>query len=184
MIVFLILLSIGLTVFQVVNNNQREFAVIEVFRDIKQGEVIEQGDLGLVYRLEKAPLGAVQKTEDAIGKVALVDLSKGTLAMSSYFEMPVQSDVPKGYAKTAIKLLPEEAICFTSDLESDVDVYFVSDGGSVEVLGEVVVKQFYDQKIETDDLLMYVVVVGKKSVVTDIVQKRALGRIELVKTHH
>ncbi len=182
-IVFLIVMSVGLTVFQLVESGQKGVDVVCVMRDVKEGQVIEKEDVGILKSLDSLPKGALKNPDKLIGKVAVVSLSKGTVAMESYFEEVVEEDLQKGESKTAIRLTPDTAICFTSEIDSSVQVYFVGDKGELQKLGDVVLKQFYDQQMEQNDLLMYVVVEGKKSVIDKIVQKRALGRLELVKSN-
>lgn len=184
----LVLLSVGLTVFQVFFKSQEQ--LVEDFgaaRDIKAGEVIGSES---VTRIKIHPSnriggnGRVAGMEDLIGKKATVDIPGGAILSRTYFEEPVLAEqLKKGRALTAVKLMPDHAICWVAEIGSFVDIYFISDSGETERLGEVELKKVYDQKLSAEDLLLFAVVEGSESVIEKIMQRRAAGRLEIIKTH-
>ncbi len=181
-VIFFIVMSVGLTIFQMLKTEEDAIEVVGMLRDMDAGTIVTERDVGTLYVLDSPPAGSVERAEDIVGKVAIVSLKHDVVAMPEYFDEPVIDEVPVGYSKTAMKLSPDSAICFTSDLNSVVDVYFVGDKGETERLGEVEIKAFYDHKMNQEDVFMYAVVVGKTSVVRKIIKNRALGRLELLKT--
>lgn len=157
--------------------------VIGASVDIKRGEIITRDHLTEVEIDLKNVIDSYSKSpEDFLGKTAYVDIPKGALLSKSYFFDHKLREVPKGRALTAIKLLPDSAICWITEPESILDVYFIDREGGVEVLGKVKLIHVYDQNMSSEDMLFYAVVEGSESVICKIVQKRALGRIEVVKT--
>ncbi len=181
-VVFFIVMSVGLTVFQVLKTEEDAVEVVGVLRDIPAGTIVTERDVGTMYVLDSPPSGSVRNTAEFLGKVSVVALKQGVVAMPEYFEEPSLDEMPAGYSQTAMKLSPDSAMCFTSELDSEVDVYFVGSKGEIERLGEVTIKEFYDHKMNQEDVLVYVVVVGKTSIVQKIVKNRSLGRLELVKS--
>lgn len=157
--------------------------VIGAKMDIKRGETIAQEHLTEIEIDERHRIDSYSLSlDDYVGKVSDVDIPKGALLSTSYLRTQTWKDVPKGRALTAIKLMPDSAICWTPETESILDVYFVDPEGELEVLGKVRLLQVYDQNMGAEDMLFYAVVEGSENVIAKIVQKRALGRIEVVKT--
>lgn len=179
----LLIVSALLTCFQLIGENQEEteFAV-SIISDIKAGERITTAHLGMIpmpskYLVENRP----RSVEEAAGRYARVDIAGGTLVTDAFLSADDPYKIQRGRALTAIRLLPDSAICWITEIGQAVDVYFVDDLGKSAILGEVVVKKNFDPRMNEEDTLQYVVVEGDEAVVRKIVEKRAVGRLEIVK---
>lgn len=152
--------------------------------DIKAGERIQAHHIKEVNLDPEIRIEDYSPREgDFLNKVCLVNIPKGALLCQSYFKDDDKGcEVEKGKALTAIKFFPDSAICWISEIGSILDVYFVDSEGTLEKLGQVRLVQVYDQKMGSEEMLFFAVVEGTEKVVSKIVQKRGLGRIEVVKT--
>lgn len=182
MVAVLLLASIGFTWMQLSSDEKDMVEVLMLARDIGKGEILAQKDfyLGKILR-SSYPADMLLHTSEAEGKAALVNMSAHTLASKSMFGEPPRYEPKNGNALTSIKLLPDSAICWTSEIGEVVDVYYIEDKLEAEKLGSVIVKGKLDQRMGDDELYMFMIVEGSKKTVLDIVEKRANGRIEIVK---
>lgn len=182
MVAVLLLISGVLTVIQMNRTGAETTATWGVIRDVPKGQIVTEEDIGAISVLPDHRLtGVVQSEEEVIGKRAAVDLREGMIACESLFEQPERYQVRKGSAMTAIKLLPDSAICWICEEGQQVDVYFVDDGGRSENLGEVTIRGAFDQMMSDQELFFFVVVEGRTGVIERIVASRTMGRLEIVK---
>lgn len=121
--------------------------------------------------------------DDVTGLTAVTDLSKGDILQHSMVRELGQFEVADGESMTSIRMLPDHALCWKFDLKEKVEVVFVPDISelSVKKLGKVEIRGFYDQRMENEDALTYVLVSGRRSVIENIVKHRSLGRMEFLK---
>lgn len=181
-ITILLLTSIGITWMQLSSREEKMTDVWMLARDIKKGEMVQQSDfyMGRI-RSSSYPLDLLQTVAEVEGMVALVDLRAHSLAAKNVFGEIPRYEPKKGNALTAIKMLPDSAICWTTEMGESVDVYFVEDKEPVEKLGSVIVKGKLDQRMGENELYTFMVVEGSKQTILEIVEKRTNGRIEIVK---
>lgn len=186
--IIILALLVSSVLFSYLQWNTREeeplINVIGATKDILQGEQITKDHLDVIAIHPRNNLDSYStNTEDFIGKKSKTDIPKGAMLSTHYFFDREVDVVPEGKALTAIRLLPDSAICWMTKPDSLVDVYFVDSKGEVEVLGKVRLIHVYDQNMSADDMLFYAVVEGSEAIVSKIVQKRTMGRLELVLTH-
>lgn len=178
----LLLISIGLTWVQLFSNDEEMSEVWLLARDVKKGEVVKASDFYVgKMKASSYPVDCVQILTEVEGKTARVDLGMHMIATFNLFGEGNRYEPEKGNALTAIKMLPDSAICWTSELGERLDVYFVEDKQPAEKLGSVIVRGKMDQRMGEDELYTFMVVEGNQKTVLKIVEKRANGRIEIVK---
>lgn len=181
-IIVLLLASIGLTWVQLVSDDEDMSEVWLLARDVKRGDVVKATDFHLGrIKASSYPGDCVKNLQEVEGKIARVDLGIHMIATKNLFGEVNHYQPEKGNALTAIRMLPDSAICWTSELGEHLDVYFVEDKQPAEKLGSVIVRGKMDQRMGEDELYTFMVVEGNQKTVLKIVEKRANGRIEIVK---
>lgn len=158
--------------------------VIGAVKDISQGERITKDHLALIDIHPRNKIESYSADPEVfLDKRSGTDIPKGAILSKCYFAAQQVDEVPEGKALTAIRLLPDSAICWIAKPDSVVDVYFVDSKGEMEVLGKVRLIEVYDQNMSSEEMLFYAVVEGDEDIIAKIVRKRAMGRLELVRTH-
>lgn len=93
-----------------------------------------------------------------------------------------EEDVPKqGYARTALRLTPEQALCWKLRLDEEIDLLFVDEEGKLSPIGKATVKGWFDQQMKESESSTYLLIEAKESIALEIIKKRDLGRIEIMK---
>lgn len=176
------MLSAALTIWQLSQKSEVVTESALVFaRDVARGEVLQASDFVEIQVLPDTCVeGMLTSAQEAAGAYVLLDLPRGVVAIEDFFEHSLEPEIEKGYAMTAIKMSPDSAICWTSEAGSILSVCFVDDEGALTELGEVKLLDIFDQRLGKDDVPVFAVVTGKKTVIEQIVQRRTLGRLEVL----
>lgn len=176
-------LSLGLTVVQLGQKDELETAsALVLSRNMLQGEVVEASDIvEKSFLPENLPDNRLGSADEVIGKQLTVDVSAGSILLNSFFVEQFDFTVEAGHALTAVRLLPDTAICWTQEVDAEVEVCFVDSEGEMERLGKVVIRGVFDKQMGEDEALMFAVIEGKNNVVDRIISLREKGRIEFVK---
>lgn len=95
----------------------------------------------------------------------------------------------EGNAATALRLLPEQALCWTFEKEEIVAVVAVSKqpiskemGNKLKEIAQVKIIAYFDQRMEDRDLMQFVMIEGEESKILEILSLRPSYNIELIKS--
>lgn len=164
----------------------KQTQIVILNRDLKAGEVITSSDLSVV----KMPSDLTGDSNfydkfEIEGNTLALDMPANTVLVK---EMIIEHAffVPEsGNGITAIKLNPEEAMCWAVNTGESVIVHFVDLKGEVFEIGEVFVKGNFDQSLSQNtnhtSVPVFLLIEGKYEIVQKIIASRNLGRIEIVK---
>jgi hypothetical protein len=181
-----LLLGLVLTVIEVnwIQNEKKNDTqpVVTLTRSIEAGSTIKKSDL-TVKEIDKTLWsdGYVSKPEDVTGKTVLIGMESHSIITSGSLKENAYGLPETGNAITAIKLAPEEALCWTLATGEPVNVVLVDSTLVLRDLGEVTVKGLYDNYLMDSDVPVYVLVEGKRKTIENIVSHRESGQMELLK---
>ncbi len=179
---FLIAFSAVITFLQLSQRPEVETVRALAFaRDVAKGERIAVSDFVEINILPQNTVDNMIIDANRIaGTRAALNLPSGMIVVADFFETSDDFQPEEGNSMTAIKMLPDSAICWTTKSGSVVSVCFVDDKGEMTMLGEVKLLGVYDQRLGNDETPMFAVVEGKRNVIDQIIQRRALGRLEFL----
>jgi len=193
-ILALIILSFSLTYYQI------ETIKKETLQDYKKvfvaNKSIEEGDIILESDIKEATINSKWMSKDyfndeseIVGKIAVTNMTdncvitKGSVAN---FEEPLQLS-SKANAITTLKVAPEEALCWESELGEILDLYFVNEAQECRYLGKIILKDRYDINLkQTSEKYMtnYLLIEADQEIVNEIVAFREAGRFEIIKSSY
>lgn len=192
LLIALVIASILMTFYQIQYIEKEALqASTEVYmmkEDRVAGHIIETTDLVLGSIYEKwASDDYITDMNQVVGKTLDADVKKNTVVTSRLLREN-QSELltsKTNQAITALKLLPEEALCWEVNPNEWVSLYFISGEGQLESMGQVYIKEAYDdynQPVKEKGYTTYLLIEGDKSIIEGIIQNREKGRFEIVKT--
>lgn len=156
--------------------------VVSLTRSLEAGSTIQKNDV-VIMEIDKSSWseGYVSKLEDVTGKTLLIGLESHSIINNGSLKENAYGSPDSGNAITAIKLAPEEAICWSLSTGESVNVVLVDSTLVLKDLGEVTVKGLYDNYLLDSDVPVYVLVEGKRKTIENIVSHRESGQMELLK---
>lgn len=188
--VILLLLGSFITYFEVDrierSKGDESVHVVVVKNNLKMGNVINVDDL----QLKKIPrdldtMYYYTNVDDIVGKSVSVDLYKDIILNKQMVSDKQFHDPSIGNAITAIKMLPEEILCWEVSMGDAIVIISVSKEGVVSEIGQVVVKGVYyqnsNQEAKYDNTPIFLLVEGTKEQIKSIIKHRNNGKIEGVK---
>lgn len=159
--------------------------------------VVTQSDLNAGHQLgdKDVLLKAIPKDmqtqdyfSDALalkGKVLKMDVGKGIIINADMLSEQKRHEPEPGKAITAIKLQPEEILCWEVENGDVITLVAIGNENTVLVLGEFTVKGVYYQNSNSeskyDDTPVYLLVEGSKDQIKAVIKQRGVGKIEGIK---
>jgi len=123
---------------------------------------------------------------DILGKTLAIGLTKGTILSQNMITEQTFFTPAKGHSISAIKLNPEEILCWEVRHGEEVELVHVSLEGVFKRIGKVIVKGNYDQEMMQKNnfstVPVYVLVEGESAIIETLIQLRHEGRIEVIKS--
>lgn len=183
-IIGILLLGVFLTAFEVSALQKAKssdlVSVVVARETIEVGVVIEDRHLMMAEIPETLwqPHYFAQK-ESLIGSKAKERLFKKDIVSAQRLAGSDETTLKKGQAMTSLKLLPEEALCFTLETGDSVGVYLVGEGMDA-MIGSVTIRAIYDHYLGEGPVPVFVLVEGPRSLISTIIRERRRGQIELV----
>lgn len=182
-------LSIFMTLFQIQlikkETLQSFKEVVILSRDIKVGEVIEDNDVE-IGQINTAWFSDDYYTakSNVIGKTAVVNLSRSTILSKTLVRITVNENqlTDPEHAMTTLKIVPEEALCWSLEKGDEVELFCVSqDLDTVQDLGKIMIKAIYDDRLGDESIPVYVLIEATPEAIAEIIRQRESGRFELVR---
>lgn len=119
------------------------------------------------------------------GKILKMDIGKGIIINTMMVSEQKKHEPELGKAITAIKLQPEEILCWEVVSGDVITLVAVGNENTVFELGEFTVKGVYYQNSNSeskyDDTPVYLLVEGSKDQIKSIIKLRGSGKIEGIK---
>ena len=125
--------------------------------------------------------GSFTEKESILGQTLIVNLPKNTVLSKDMLKEQSYHVPEKGHSITTIKLSPEASLCWQFRDGERVEVLSVNLEGKITELGEVMIKEVFDQNIEKIGVPIYVVIEAKHQIIESIVSHRMAERLELIK---
>lgn len=154
--------------------------VLVASRGFEAGEAITEDRLEWrQITPDSSPEGAIREWSE--GYVAAYPIAANSI-MHVGLVRRAEDDVPeRGHARTALRLTPDQALCWKLQRNEAVDVVFVDEGNRLSSIGKAVVVGWFDQQMKENENGTFLLLEAPEATVFEIVQKRDLGRIEIVK---
>ncbi|HAS72954.1 MAG TPA: hypothetical protein DCS67_02285 [Clostridiales bacterium UBA8960] len=168
------------------SKNNDSVSVVVAKNDMKIGDVIQTKDLAMnMIPKDLKTMIYYSDVGELIGKSLRIDLSKDVIINEHMVKGEPFHDPGNGNAITAIKMLPEEILCWEVALGDAVSIISVSQEGNLYEIGQVIVKGVYYQngnnESKYDNAPVYLLVEGTKEQIKTIIKHRKNGKIEGVK---
>lgn len=185
-IIGLMIISLLLTVYQINQINLAKedvwVSAILINSDLNVGTHLMDKHLsvGWVHK-DQLIKGSFTEKESILGQTLIVNLPKNTVLSKDMLKEQSYHVPEKGHSITTIKLAPDASLCWQFIDGERVEVLSVNLEGKITVLGNVMIKEVFDQNIEKIGVPVYVVVEAKHQIVERIVSHRMAERIELIK---
>jgi len=152
---------------------------------VEVGQELKLEDLTLQkVPQDLVPLRAYDDVSEVIGKTISIGMPGKTIITMDLLDENRYFMPSKGQSITAIRFNPEEVMCWEVNNGEAVEIIHIDTQGNLKALGNVIVKEFYDQNQSTELAIpTYMLVEGKSSVIEGIIRARGNGRLEAVKNN-
>lgn len=188
MAISILILSFLITFYQI---NKIKIETLQIFeqvvlinKNLKAGMVIKESDLeyGKINKLWHSTNYYTQK-EALIGKTILIDYGKNGILSSQLVADTVDEKMltDRKNAMTALKLLPEEALCWSVAKGDYVNIFHIDSLYEINLMGNALIKAVYDGQLDNQTIPAYILIEADSETILNIIKFRESGRFEIVR---